>query len=223
MTDIRNVGQEVQAEILKTVRRGQESVRKSQETVRKGQETVRKGQDMIVGTIKTWSGTVRTKGPALPDLNLPFASKLPKPEELAASAYSFAMKLLADQRKFAEGVLSSTAQLRPGTSRPRARKATPRRDETARNRANTDVDANANGQAASKHGPAGGQATGKRGPASKQAESKHETTREQQAARGRRTAAKQEPAGTTGRTVGTTRKTAAGSRSATTRKPRTTK
>jgi hypothetical protein len=224
MTDIRNVGQEVQAEILKTVRRGQESVRKSQ-------ETVRKGQDMVVGTIKTWSGTVRTKGPALPDLNLPFASKLPKPEELAASAYSFAMKLLADQRKFAEGVLSSTAQLRPGTSRPRARKATPRRDETARNRANAD----ANGQAASKRGPATGQAA-----------SKQETAREQQAARGRRTAAKQEPAGPgrtagtgrtastgrtagttrtagTGRTASTTRKTAASSRSATTRKPRTAK
>jgi hypothetical protein len=95
MTDIRNVGQEVQAEILKTVR-------KSQETV--------------VGAIKTWSGTVRTMTPALSDLNLPFASKLPKPEELAGNAYTFAMKLLADQRKFAEGVLHSTGQLRPRTS-----------------------------------------------------------------------------------------------------------
>jgi hypothetical protein len=89
MTDIRNVGQEVQAEILKTVRKGQETVTEA---------------------IKT----VRTMTPALSELNLPFASKLPKPEELAGHAYSFAMKVLADQRKFAEGVLHTTEQLLPG-------------------------------------------------------------------------------------------------------------
>jgi len=91
VTDIRNVGQEVQAEILKTVRRGQETVAEA---------------------IKT----VRTMTPALSDLNLPFASKLPKPEELAGHAYSIAMKVLADQRKFAEGVLHTTGQLLPGNA-----------------------------------------------------------------------------------------------------------
>ena len=107
MTDIRNVGQEVQAEILKTVRKGHETVTEA---------------------IKT----VRTMTPALSDLNLPFASKLPKPEELAGSAYSFAMKVLADQRKFAEGVLHTTGQLLPGNGGTSARKAaTPRKTETA--------------------------------------------------------------------------------------------
>jgi hypothetical protein len=86
MTDIRNLGQEVQAEILKTVRKGQESVA----------EAIR---------------TVAAMTPALPDLNLGFTSKLPKPEELAGNAYSFAMNLLADQRKFAEDVLHTTGQL----------------------------------------------------------------------------------------------------------------
>jgi hypothetical protein len=90
MTDIRNMGQEVQAEILKTVRKGHETVTEA---------------------IKT----VRTMTPALSDLNLPFASKLPKPEELAGSAYSFAMKILAEQRKFAEGVLHTTGQLLPSS------------------------------------------------------------------------------------------------------------
>jgi hypothetical protein len=99
MTDIRNVGQEVQAEILKTVRRGQETV---------------------AGAIKT----VRTMTPALSDLNLPFASKLPKPEELAGNAYSFAMKVLADQRKFAEGVLHSTGHLLPGSAEVTAKRTT---------------------------------------------------------------------------------------------------
>src|ERR1700734_493642 len=66
--------------------------------------------------------TVRTMTPALSDLNLPFASKLPKPEELAGHAYSIAMKVLADQRKFAEDVLHTTAQLLPSSSGTSAKK-----------------------------------------------------------------------------------------------------
>jgi hypothetical protein len=103
MTEIRNVGQEVQAEILKTVRKSQEAV---------------------VEAIKNWSDTVRTIAPPLPDLStplrelstplrdlgMPLVDKLPKPEELVGNAYDFAEKLLAGQRKFAEQVL----QLLPG-------------------------------------------------------------------------------------------------------------
>jgi hypothetical protein len=120
MTDIRNVGHEVQAEILKTMRRGQESVRRGQETV--------------AGAVKSW----RAKRPALSELNLPFASRLPKPEELAANAHSFALRLLAEQRKlvaeqrkFAEGVLHSAGQLRAGT-RPAARKTAHRHEAAAK-------------------------------------------------------------------------------------------
>jgi hypothetical protein len=98
MTDIRNVGQEVQAEILKTVRKGQETVTEA---------------------IKN----VAAMTPTLSDLNLPFASKLPKPEELAGNAYNFAMRILAEQRKFAEGVLHSTGQLLPGNSGTGAKRA----------------------------------------------------------------------------------------------------
>jgi hypothetical protein len=199
MTDIRNVGQEVQAEIAKTMRRGQESMRK--------------GQEMVFDTIKTWSGTVRTKAPALPDLNLPFASKLPKPEELAGNAYSLAMKLLADQRKFAEGVLRSTAQRRPGNGRSRARKTTPDRHESARS-----------GETASKHPTASKHETAHGQPTSKQ-----EAARDHQAPRGRQTAGKQEPAGATrstartARTAGPARKSPASGKSAAVRKTGTAK
>jgi hypothetical protein len=100
MTEIRNVGQEVQAEILKTVRKSQEAV---------------------VEAIKTWTDTVRTITPPLPELNtqlrdlsMPLRDKLPKPEELVGNAYDFAEKLLAGQRKFAVEVLHATAQLLPG-------------------------------------------------------------------------------------------------------------
>jgi hypothetical protein len=93
MTETRNVGQEVQAEILKTVRRSQEAV---------------------IEAIKTWADTVRSITPPMPDVNLPFSDKLPKPEELVGNAYDFAEKLLASQRKFAEDVLHATAPLLPG-------------------------------------------------------------------------------------------------------------
>ena len=93
MTETRNVGQDVQAEILKTVRRSQEAV---------------------VEAIRTWADTVRTVTLPLPEMNLPFSDKLPKPEELVSNAYDFAEKLLAGQRKFAEDVLHATEALLPG-------------------------------------------------------------------------------------------------------------
>jgi len=101
MAEIRNMGQEVQAEILKTVRRSQEAV---------------------IDAIKTWADTVRTITPPMPELSLPFTDKLPKPEELVGNAYDFAEKLLAGQRKFAEDVLRATAPLLPGNSQTGAKK-----------------------------------------------------------------------------------------------------
>ena len=100
MNDIRKLGQEVQAEILKTAR---------------------KGQDAVVGAVKTWTDTVRSITPPVKDLSLPFAdrlpfaNRLPKPEELAGNAYEFAQKLLASQRKFAEDVLRAAAPMLPGS------------------------------------------------------------------------------------------------------------
>src|SRR5579872_6683296 len=108
MPENRNIGQDVPAEILKTVRRGQE-------TMRRGQETVRRGQEAVVEAIKTWTDTVRTMAPPMPEVRLPFASRLPKPEELVGNAYDLAGKLLAGQRKFAEDVLHATASLLPGS------------------------------------------------------------------------------------------------------------
>jgi hypothetical protein len=46
---------------------------------------------------------------------VPLADKLPKPEEVVASAYDFAEKLLASQREFAEELLRATIPLMPGT------------------------------------------------------------------------------------------------------------
>lgn len=93
MTATRTPGQQVQDEILKNVHKSQEAV---------------------VDAIKSWTDTVQSITPKLPAANLPFADKLPKPEELMANAYDFAKQLLASQRKFAEDMLKATAPLLPG-------------------------------------------------------------------------------------------------------------
>jgi hypothetical protein len=77
--------------------------------------TVRKSQESVVDALKTWVETVQSLTPKVPVVDMPFADKLPKPEEVVASAYDFAEQLLASQRKFAEEVLKATSALTPGT------------------------------------------------------------------------------------------------------------
>jgi len=77
--------------------------------------TVRKSQESVIDAIKTWVETVQSLTPKVPVVDMPFADKLPKPEEVVASAYDFAEQLLASQRKFAEEVLKATSALTPGT------------------------------------------------------------------------------------------------------------
>jgi hypothetical protein len=77
--------------------------------------TVRKSQESVIDAIKTWVETVQSITPKVPAMDMPFADKLPKPEEVVASAYDFAEQLLASQRKFAEEVLKATSALTPGT------------------------------------------------------------------------------------------------------------
>ena len=77
--------------------------------------TVRKSQETVIDALKTWVETVQSITPKVPAVDMPFADKLPKPEEVVASAYDFAEQLLASQRKFAEEVLKATSSLTPST------------------------------------------------------------------------------------------------------------
>ena len=78
----------------------------------------RKSQEAMMATIKTWLETVRTGAPKLPSklpqVSLPFADKLPTPQDAVANAYHLAEQLLASQRRFAEDLMKATAPLRPG-------------------------------------------------------------------------------------------------------------
>jgi len=82
----------------------------------------RKSQEAMMATLKTWLDTVRTAAPKLPSklpqVGLPFADRLPTPQDAVANAYHLAEQLLASQRKFAEDLVKATAPLRPGYRSP---------------------------------------------------------------------------------------------------------
>ena len=103
--DARSTGQEVQAQML---------------------DTIRKSQEFTLGAIRTWSEAVQSIIPSLPPLPSAFPAlpdNLPKPEEVVAGAYDFAEQLLATQRKFAEDVFRATAPLTAKAESPAPRKA----------------------------------------------------------------------------------------------------
>ena len=90
MTNPRTAPQELQAQIL---------------------DSIRKSQDAVVDALRTWADAVHSVTPSLPVSAVPFADKLPKPKDLVEDAFDFAAQLLAAQRKFAEDVLQVTTSV----------------------------------------------------------------------------------------------------------------
>jgi hypothetical protein len=85
-------------------------------------EAIRKSQEAVVDAIKRWADTVQSIMPSIPTPDLPYSDKLPKPEDLVASAYNFTEELLTAQRKFAEGLLEATKPLLGAGEGPAAKK-----------------------------------------------------------------------------------------------------
>ena len=90
MTNPRTATQELQAQVL---------------------DSVRKSQDAVVDALRTWADAVHSVTPSLPVSAVPFADKLPRPKDLVEDAFDFAAQLLAAQRKFAEDVLQVTTSV----------------------------------------------------------------------------------------------------------------
>ena len=84
--------------------------------------TVRKSQEIALEAIKTMVDTIQNITPKVPSVDLPFADKLPKPQEVVASSYDFAEQLLTSQRKFADEVVKATAALLPGNGESKTAK-----------------------------------------------------------------------------------------------------
>ena len=74
-------------------------------------DSIRKSQDAVVDALRTWAEAVHSLTPSLPVSAVPFADKLPKPKDLVEDAFDFAAQLLAAQRKFAEDVLQVTTSV----------------------------------------------------------------------------------------------------------------
>jgi hypothetical protein len=87
-------------------------------------KTVRKGQEFVVDAIQAWADAIQAIKPPLPDVNVPFADKLPQPGDIVAGTYDFIEQLLATQRKFAEDVLAVTAPLYTSEHATTAKKTT---------------------------------------------------------------------------------------------------
>jgi len=90
MTNPRTATQELQGQIL---------------------DSIRRSQDAVVDALRTWAEAVHSLTPSLPVSAVPFADKLPKPRDLVEDAFDFAAQLLAAQRKFAEDVLQVTTSV----------------------------------------------------------------------------------------------------------------
>jgi hypothetical protein len=90
MTNPRTATQELQAQVL---------------------DSIRTSQDAVLEALKTWADAVHSLTPSLPVAAVPFADKLRGPGDLVADAFDFAGQLLAAQRKFAEDVLQVTTSV----------------------------------------------------------------------------------------------------------------
>ena len=75
---------------------------------------VTKSQEMALDAIKSMVYSIQTITPRIPAVDVPFADRLPKPQDVVASGYDFAEKLLSSQRKFADDVVKAAAPLLPG-------------------------------------------------------------------------------------------------------------
>jgi hypothetical protein len=76
-------------------------------------KTVNQSQDALIEVVRDWTDAVQAITPKLPAVNVPFANKVPQPEQLVTSAYDFAEQLLRSQRRFAEELIKATAPLLP--------------------------------------------------------------------------------------------------------------
>jgi hypothetical protein len=85
--------------------------------------TIRKGQEIALDALKTWVETVQSITPSIPSVSLPLADRLPKPHEVVSRGYEFAEQIISNQRKFADEVLEVTSPLLPGEDKVTAKSA----------------------------------------------------------------------------------------------------
>jgi hypothetical protein len=83
--------------------------------------TIRKGEEIALDALKPLVEAVHYVVPTMPVVRMPLAGVLPTPHEAVAGMYGFAEHLLADQRRFADEVITATSPLLPGWAGPKAK------------------------------------------------------------------------------------------------------
>jgi len=68
---------------------------------------IRKSQEAVIAVVRNLAETLGTASPKLLSASVPFAEKLPGPQDAVARAHEFGEQLLASQRKFAEDLLKA--------------------------------------------------------------------------------------------------------------------
>jgi 2-keto-4-pentenoate hydratase len=81
--------------------------------------TIRKGQELTLEALKHLVEAVHYVIPTMPVVRVPLASRLPTAHEVVADRYEFAKHLLANQRKFADEVITATSPMLPGRAGPK--------------------------------------------------------------------------------------------------------
>lgn len=75
---------------------------------------IRKGEEIALEALKPLVEAVHYVVPTMPVVRMPLAGLLPTGHEAVAEAHRFAEHLLADQRRFADEVITATSPLLPG-------------------------------------------------------------------------------------------------------------
>ena len=81
--------------------------------------TIRKGQEIALDALKPLVEAVHYVIPTMPTVRVPFVGWLPTAHEVVADGYAFAEHLLANQRQFADKMITATSPMLPGRAGPK--------------------------------------------------------------------------------------------------------
>ena len=81
--------------------------------------TICKGQEITLDALKPLVEAVHYAIPTMPVVRVPFADRLPTAHAVVAGGYEFVEHLLANQRQFADEVITAMSPLLPGRAGPR--------------------------------------------------------------------------------------------------------
>ena len=81
--------------------------------------TIRKGQEMTLEALKHLVEAVHYVIPTMPVVRVPLAGRLPTAHEVVADGYAFAEHLLANQRQFADKMITTMAPVLPNRAGPK--------------------------------------------------------------------------------------------------------